>query len=134
VGHHIFPHSAELKAKNHEIEKFQLRAFLTKSRLLWGLRPYLLLFPPESASQSNGDEHLSSRTGRRQSGADPIGSRGSTTERPEILVPTSLKCEDSREDGFTGRYTRKIDLCGRKVSIRGRASVETLEEGFKPRT
>jgi hypothetical protein len=36
---HIFPHKAELKAKNHEIYKFQLRGFLPRIYFFSGVRP-----------------------------------------------------------------------------------------------
>jgi hypothetical protein len=72
---HMFPQGAELKAKNHEIEKFQLRGFLTKDRLFQWFMSQFASLPPKSASRSYSDETSGSRTGRRQTGADPIGSR-----------------------------------------------------------
>jgi hypothetical protein len=36
---HIFPDRAELKAKNHEIYKFQLRGFLPRIYFFSGVRP-----------------------------------------------------------------------------------------------
>jgi hypothetical protein len=59
--------------------------------------------------ETAGEERLGRMQSYRQSGADPIGSRGSTTERPEILVPTS-------RTGAGGPYRR--DPPNRRESAR----------------